>query len=175
MIKLLKILTEEKLNMIKLVEILQDIDRDDVYSFSEIDLQWGEYDNLIYVTYYFRTPKYVYNVRFDSSDYEPDEKTFEVSFGVKTRPTTSFDTKIMTGEGETKKILKTIKEIIEEFLTDYKDSGAEYLEVYPTDEKRRRVYKLLFPQLPKNIASKIKINESVYRFDRIRRICYKSI
>lgn len=174
MIALLKILTEEKLNMIKLVEILQDSDREDVYPFSEIDLQWGEYDNLIYVTYYFRTPKYVYNVSFDSSDYDPDEKTFELSFGVKTL-TTSFDAKIMTGEGEAKKILKTIKEIIEDFLTDYKDSGAEYLEVYPTDEKRRRVYKLLFPQLPKNIASKIKVNESIYRFDRIRCIGYKSI
>jgi hypothetical protein len=147
--------------MIKLLNILQELNQEDRFPYKEVEINWGREHELLDVTYSFKTSKYTYIVRFDSSEYEPSDPTFELAFGVKKDQSSQYDTKVMTGEGNAKKILKTIKAIIEEFVAVYGQHGAEYLEVFPTSEKRRKIYKLLFPQLPQNIASKIKINESL--------------
>ena len=63
----------------------------------------------------------------------------------------------MTSEGNVRAIVKTLASIIELFLKDYKNE-AEWIVIEGTDEKRRRVYKALFPKyLSPSTLSKVKI------------------
>jgi hypothetical protein len=58
----------------------------------------------------------------------------------------------MTGEGNVRTIIKTVAAIIEEFLDTWGMSKEVIIDA--TDEKRRRLYKTLFPKyLPTKIMS----------------------
>lgn len=141
--------------MITLLEILKEIADSEAYEFSRNSEDWDEEDNsLLAVDYTFNTPKYPYKVSFYSGEYKPEDKTFELSFGVNMGDFNKLDTFQMTGEGKVTSILKTIAKIIEEFLYQY-DEEAEKIVIKPTSEKRRKVYKALMNGLPSDVLSKI--------------------
>jgi hypothetical protein len=144
--------------MIKLLDILNEINQEEIYPFKEVDQGYDEGDDsLIFVEYEFSTPQYPYKVVFNSGEYSPEDKTFDLSFGVNKGMLNKIDTFQMTGEGNAKKILKTVGTIIEDFLYQYDVEGAENVVIKPTTEKRKKVYNLLLPLLPQNIASQVKI------------------
>ncbi|MFB0925629.1 MAG: acyltransferase, partial [Vicingaceae bacterium] len=88
-----------------------------LYPFKVIDKMYDEGDNsLITVEYEFITPNNSYRVEFYSGEYSPESKTFDLSFGVNTGEFNTIDTFQMTGEGNARKILKTIRNIIEDFI-----------------------------------------------------------
>jgi len=122
------------------------------YPFLEDDITFDEEDGgLLNVEYSFNTPENQYRVNFYSGEYNPSDKTFEVSFGINRGPTNQPDMNKMTGENNTRSILKTISEIIIEFMEDFEED-VKRLIVKPTSEKRGRIYKTLLPKyLPQNI------------------------
>ncbi len=127
---------------------------DGLYPFKVIDKTYDEGDNsLITVEYEFITPNNSYRVEFYSGEYSPESKTFDLSFGVNTGEFNTIDTFQMTGEGNARKILKTIRNIIEDFI-DKED--VEKIIVDGTDEKRKRIYKAIFSKL----SNKIEIKEA---------------
>ena len=127
---------------------------DGLYPFKVIDKTYDEGDNsLITVEYEFITPDNSYRVEFYSGEYSPESKTFDLSFGVNTGEFNTIDTFQMTGEGNARKILKTIRNIIEDFI-DKED--VEKIIVDGTDEKRKRIYKAIFSKL----SNKIEIKEA---------------
>lgn len=139
----------------KLINILKEIGeksypfRDANQVYSEID------DSLLAVDYKFNTPNYPYKVSFYSGEYNPEDKTFSLSFGIDKGEFNKLDTFQMTGEGNAMAILTTVVEIIKEFLYQYEDEGAETIVINPTDEKRRRVYQMILSNLPDDIKSKV--------------------
>ena len=142
-------------NMIKLVNILKEIGEKS-YPFQDIDQTYDEEDNsLLAVDYTFRTPQNLYKVTFYSGEYQPEDKTFDLSFGIDKGEEYKLDTFQMTGEGDAVAILSTVIKIIEDFLYQYKDKGAETIVINPTSEKRRKVYQILISRLPSDISSKV--------------------
>jgi hypothetical protein len=143
--------------MIKLIDILKEIGEKS-YPFRDIDQIYDEEDNsLLTVDYTFNTPKYPYKVTFYSGGYQPEDKTFDLSFGIDKGDTYTLDTFQMTGEGDAMAILATIAKIIKDFLYQYEDEGAEKIVINPTSEKRRKIYQMLLPKLSSDISSKVKI------------------
>ena len=132
--------------------------REKIYDFSEVDTGYDEYDNsLLYSDYTFETPKNKYKVSFYSGEYGPEDKTFEVSFGIDKETTSQLDTHEYTGEGDVYNIIQTLCKIMEDFLYQY-DDDVEKLVIKPTDEKRRKVYKVLIPKyLDPSYMSQIEI------------------
>jgi hypothetical protein len=127
---------------------------DGLYPFKVTDKTYDdEDDSLITVEYGFQTPNHKYRVNFYSGEYGPEEKKFDLSFGVNTGEFNKIDTFQMTGEGNARKILKTIRNIIEDFI-DKED--VEKIIVDGTDEKRKRIYKAIFSKL----SNKIEIKEA---------------
>jgi hypothetical protein len=144
--------------MIKLLDILNEISQEEIYPFEEVDQGYDEDDNsLLFIEYEFSTPQYPYKVVFYSGEYNPEDKTFDLSFGINKGMFSKIDTFQMTGEGNAKKILKTVAAIIEEFLYQYDIDGAENIIIKPTSEKRKKIYNLLLPLLSQNITSQVKI------------------
>lgn len=128
--------------MIKLVDLLAE----SLFPFYEDDATFDETDNsLLSVDYVFETPDSTYTVSFYSGEYNPEDKTFDISFGEKTQRNSKLDTFKMTGKGKVYSIVQTICKIIEEFVDDYQDD-VEKLVIDPTSDKRGRVYKELIPK-----------------------------
>ena len=141
--------------MIKLLDILKEIGEKS-YSFRDTNQLYDEEDNsLLAVDYIFNTPKYPYKVTFYSGEYQPKDKTFDLSFGVDKGEGYKLDTFQITGEGDAIAILSTVSKIIEDFLYQYEDEGAETIVINPTSEKRRKVYQLIISRLPSDISSKV--------------------
>jgi hypothetical protein len=144
--------------MIKLTDILNELDQEAVYPFKEGEVQYDEIEgSLLAVDYFFNTPQNKYKVTLYSGEYSVEDKTFELAFGIDRGTFNALDTKQMTSEGNVRAIVKTLASIIELFLKDYKNE-AEWIVIEGTDEKRRRVYKALFPKyLSPSTLSKVKI------------------
>tara|TARA_Y100000034_G_scaffold29837_1_gene36341 strand:- start:473 stop:910 length:438 start_codon:yes stop_codon:yes gene_type:complete len=144
--------------MIKLQDILLEVDQETVYPFKKYDVGFDEEDDsLLTVDYLFTTPQNNYKVSLYSGEYYPEDKTFDLSFGIDTGSTHKLDTFQTTGEGNIRIILKTIASIIEEFFSEYSEE-AQLVVVDGTSEKRRRVYKALLPKyLSPNTLSKVDI------------------
>ena len=141
--------------VIKLLNILKEIGKKS-YPFQDIDQIYSEEDNsLLAVDYTFSTPKNPYKVTFYSGEYQPKDKTFDLSFGIDKGEGYKLDTFQMTGEGDAMAILSTVIEIIKDFLYQYEDEGAETIVINPTSEKRRKIYQLLISRLPSDISSKV--------------------
>lgn len=142
--------------MIKLIDLLENIQQNTIFPFQEYDKSYDENDNsLLSVDYIFNTPKNKYKVIFYSGEYSPEDKTFDLSFGINTGELNKLNTFQMTGEGNVRAILKTVAAIIEDFLNTY-SKEANTIIIDATDEKRRRVYKTLFPKyLSSNVLSKV--------------------
>ena len=141
--------------MIKLISILKEIG-EKFYPFRNTDQTYDENDNsLLSVDYKFKTTTTPYKVTFYSGEYQPEDKTFDLSFGVDKGEGYKLDTFQMTGEGDAMAILSTVSKIIEDFLYQYEDEGAETIVINPTSEKRRKVYQLLISRLPSDILSKV--------------------
>jgi hypothetical protein len=128
--------------MIKLIDLLTE----SLFPFYENDATFDETDDsLLSVDYVFETPDNTYTVTFYSGEYNPEDKTFDISFGEKPQPLSKLDTFKMTGEGKVYSIVQTICKIIEEFVDEYQDD-VENLVIDPTSDKRGRVYKELIPK-----------------------------
>ena len=128
--------------MIKLADILAE----SLFPFYEDDTTFDEMDDsLLSVDYVFETPDSSYRVTFYSGEYNPEDKTFDISFGEKPQRLSKLDTFKMTGEGKVYSIIQTICKIIEEFVDEYEDD-VEKLVINPTSDKRGRVYKELIPK-----------------------------
>ena len=141
--------------MIKLINILKEIGEKS-YPFKDIDQTYSEEDDsLLAVDYTFNTPQSPYRVSFYSGEYKPEDKTFDLSFGVDKGEGYKLDTFQMTGEGNAMAILSTVFKIVEDFLYQYEDEGAERIVISPTSEKRRKVYQLIISRLPSDVSSKI--------------------
>ena len=140
----------------KLLDILNKISEEQTYPFYEDEPVYDEEDNsLVSVNYIFNTPNYPYQVLFNSMEYQPEDKTFDLSFGIDRGYGYKIDTYKLTGEGKVKNILKTVAKIIDDFFNQYGDEGVEKIIINPVSEKHRRVYKALLSELPPNILSKI--------------------
>lgn len=139
--------------MIKLRDILNES-----YQFKQGDVDYDEMDNsLLSVTYTFNTPDNPYRVVFYSGEYKPEDMKFELSFGIDKGETYALDTKQMTGEGNVRELVKTLAEIITEFIQKF-SRQVNLVLIEGTDDKRKRVYKALFPKyLPSNIMQKVEI------------------
>ena len=144
--------------MIKLTDILNELDQETAYSFKKGEVQYDDIDgSLLAVDYSFNTPQNKYKATFYSGEYLPQDKIFALSFGIDKGMFNALDTSQMTGEGNVRVMIKTLADIIESFLKDHK-SKVERIDIEGTDEKRRRVYKALFPKyLSPSIVSKVKI------------------
>lgn len=144
--------------MIKLTDILNELDQETAYSFKKDEVQYDEIDgSLLAVDYNFNTPQNKYKVTHYSGEYLPQDKIFVLVFGIDKGIFNALDTSQMTGEGNVRAIIKTLADIIELFFKDYKDK-VKRVDIEGTDEKRRRVYKALFPKhLSPSIVSKVKI------------------
>jgi len=130
---------------------------DGLYPFKVIDKTYGDGDNsLITVEYEFITPTNPYRVEFYSGEYNPESKTFDLSFGVHNGDFNSLDTFQMTGEGNARKIFKTLLTIVEDFIDK---EEVEKIVINGTDLKRKRIYKTLFQSSPSKISDKIELNE----------------
>ena len=128
--------------MIKFADLL----KESLFPFHEDDATFDEIDDsLLAVDYIFDTPESSYTVTFYSGEYNPEDKTFAISFGEKPQHLSKIDTFKMTGEGKVYSIVQTICKIIEEFVSEYGDD-VEKLVVSPTSDKRGRVYKELIPK-----------------------------
>ena len=142
--------------MIKLRDILNES-----YQFKQGDVDYDEEDgSLLNVTYKFNTPDNKYRVELYGGDYPAQAKTFSLIFGVDTGIDNSFrsiDTKQMTGEGNVREIIKTLADIINEFIQKFPQQVHRVL-IEGTDDKRTRVYKALFPKyLDPSIKAKVHI------------------
>jgi hypothetical protein len=128
------------------------------YPFKVTDKTYDDEDNsLITVSYELTTPDNSYRVEFYSGEYSPEAKTFDLSFGVNTGDLNTIDTFQMTGEGNARKIFKTILNIVEDFINK---EDVEKIVVDGTDEKRKRIYKAIFSSTPPNISDKIELKEA---------------
>ena len=129
-----------------------------LYPFKVTDRTYDEEDNsLITTEYKFTTPNNTYRVEFYSGEYNPESKTFDLSFGVDKGELNTIDTFQMTGEGNARKIFKTILDIVEDFINK---EDVEKIVVDGTDEKRKRIYKILFSS-PSKISDKIELKEAI--------------
>lgn len=128
------------------------------YQFKISDKNYDSEDNsLITVEYKFSTPDNTYRVEFYSGEYNPESKTFDVSFGLDKGYSSKLDTFQMTGENNALNILKTIVNIIIDFTDKFE---VNKLVINPTSEKRGKVYSMILKSLPSNILNKIElINE----------------
>ena len=141
--------------MIKLTNILKEIGEKS-YPFRDANQEYSEIDDsLLAVDYKFDTPKYPYKVSFYSGEHNPEDKTFDLSFGIDKGEFNKLDTFQMTGEGNAMTILTTVVEIIKEFLYQYGDEGAETIIIKPTSEKRKRVYQAILSNTPDDIKNKV--------------------
>ena len=128
------------------------------YPFKVTDKTYDDEDNsLITVSYELTTPDNSYRVEFYSGEHRPEAKTFDLSFGVNTGDLNTIDTFQMTGEGNARKIFKTILNIVEDFINK---EDVEKIVVDGTDEKRKRIYKAIFSSTPPNISDKIELKEA---------------
>ena len=144
--------------MIKLTDILNELDQETAYRFIEAGVQYDDIDgSLLVVDYNFNTPQNRYKVTLYSGEYQPQDKIFVLSFGIDKGIFNALDTSQMTGEGNVRAIIKTLANIIELFLKDYKNK-VKRIDIEGTDEKRIRVYKALFPKyLSPSAMTKVKI------------------
>jgi hypothetical protein len=128
------------------------------YPFKVTDKTYDDEDNsLITVSYELTTPDNSYRVEFYSGEYSPEAKKFDLSFGVNTGDLNTIDTFQITGEGNARKIFKTILNIVEDFINK---EDVEKIVVDGTDEKRKRIYKAIFSSTPPNISDKIELKEA---------------
>jgi hypothetical protein len=129
--------------MIKLAELL----KEEIFPFKEHDIMYDEMDedSILSVDYKFTTPDNQYTVSFYSGEYMPEDKTFDISFGLDKGYGYKLDTFELTGEGRIYSIIQTLCKIIEEFVEDYGDY-VEKLNVEGTNEKRSKIYKVLIPK-----------------------------
>jgi hypothetical protein len=142
----------------KIDEPLNEDINPDTYPFKITDKEYdSEDDSLLNINYQFSTPNNIYRVEFNSFEYSPEAKTFDLSFGVNTGDLNQIDTFQMTGEGNARKIFKTILDIVEDFISK---EDVEKVVVDGTDEKRKRIYKTIFSSSPPNISSKIVLKEN---------------
>tara|TARA_R110002050_G_scaffold37148_4_gene92366 strand:- start:6159 stop:10673 length:4515 start_codon:yes stop_codon:yes gene_type:complete len=130
------------------------------YQFKNTSTDFDEIDNsLLTVEYKFNTPNNSYRVEFYSGEYNPKDMIFDLSFGVNKGEFNKLDTFQNTGEGNIREIIKTLSDIIEDFLNKYPD--VKNVVISGTDDKRKRIYKNLFPKhLSSNILNKVTINEN---------------
>ncbi len=132
---------------------------DKFYPFKVTDRTYDEEDNsLITTEYKFTTPNNTYRVEFYSGEYSPESKTFDLSFGVDRGELNTIDTFQMTGEGNARKILKTILNIVELFINT---EDVKKIVVDGTSEKRKRIYKALFSSTSPKISDKIELKEAI--------------
>ena len=130
----------------------------DNYPFKVTGKTYDDEDNsLITVSYEFTTPDNSYRVEFYSGEHRPEAKTFDLSFGVNTGDLNTIDTFQMTGEGNARKIFKTILNIVEDFINK---EDVKKIVVDGTDKKRKRIYKAIFSSVPSNISDKIELKEA---------------
>ena len=131
----------------------------ETFPFQIKDKQFDEEDNsLISIDYTFDTPTKTYRVVLNSGEYGPEDRIFDLSFGVDKGDFNKIDTFQMTGEGSVKKIISTIVKIIEDFINKF---DVNKVKASATTEKRQRVYKALFSKLPSSLSDKVKINEVI--------------
>jgi len=143
--------------MIKLKDILNELDQETAYRFIEAGETTMEDGSLLAVDYNFNTPQNRYKVTLYSGEYLPQDEIFVLSFGIDKGIFNALDTSQMTGEGNVRAIIKTIANIIELFLKDYKNK-VKRIDIEGTTEKRKRVYKALFPKyLSPSAMTKVKI------------------
>jgi hypothetical protein len=144
--------------MIRLGDILSELDQEAVYPFKKGEVQYDEIEgSLLAVDYFFSTPQNKYKATLYSGEHLPEDKIFALSFGVDKGMFNALDTSQMTGEGNVRVIIKTLADIIESFLKDHKNE-VKRVDIEGTDEKRRRVYKALFPKyLSPSTLSKVRI------------------
>jgi hypothetical protein len=122
------------------------------YPFREEEEQYDDEDELLVAEYIFNSPTQQYKVVFYSGEYRAGEGKFDLSFGLDKGDFNKIDTFEMTGEGNVRTIIKTVAAIIEKFLNSWGHSIKVIIDA--TDEKRRRLYKTLFPKyLPTKIMS----------------------
>jgi hypothetical protein len=139
------------------VSDLQENISNNTYPFKVTDKSYDDTDNsLITVEYEFTTPDNTYRVEFYSGEYSPEAKTFALSFGVDTGEFNTLDTFQMTGEGNARKIFRTILNIIEDFVNK---EDVNKIVVDGTSEKRKRIYKTIFSSAPSYISDKIELRE----------------
>ena len=130
-----------------------------LYPFKITDKTYDEEDNsLITTEYKFITPNNTYRVEFYSGEYNPEVKTFDLSFGVDKGELNTIDTFQMTGEGNARKIFKTILNITKDFINK---EDVNKIVVDGTDEKRKRIYKTIFSSTPPEISDKIELKEAI--------------
>lgn len=128
--------------MIKLKDLLVE----ETFPSKQYDTEYDEMDDsLLSVDYTFTTPDNQYKVTFYSGEYNAEDKTFDVSFGLYKDQGYKLDTFELTGEGKVYSILQTICKIIEEFVQEYGDD-VEKLNIQGTSEERSRIYKALIPK-----------------------------
>ena len=75
----------------------------------------------------------------------PEDKTFDISFGLAKGYGYKLDTFELTGEGRIYSIMQTVCKIIEQFVKDHGDQ-VEKLNIEGTSKERSRVYKALIPK-----------------------------
>ena len=123
-----------------------------VYAFKQEDEEYDDEDNLLVAEYTFRSPTQQYKVVFYSGEYSSDDGKFDLSFGIDRGSFNKIDTFQMTGEGNVRTIIKTVAAIVKQFLHDWGHDKTVIIDA--TDEKRRKLYKVLFPKyLPSTIMS----------------------
>jgi len=130
--------------MIKLAELL----KEEIFPFKEHDIIYDEMEDddiILAVDYTFTTPDNRYKVSFYSGEYEPEDETFDVSFGLDKGDGYKLDTFELTGEGRVYSIIQTICKIIEQFVREYGDQ-VQKLNIEGTSEERSKVYKALIPK-----------------------------
>jgi len=128
--------------MIKLKDLLVE----EIFPSKQYDVEYDEMDDsLLAVEYIFTTPDNQYKVNFYSGEYNAEDKTFDVSFGLHKGDLNKVDTFELTGEGRVYSIIQTICKIIEDFVEEYEDD-VEKLNIQGTSEERSRVYKALIPK-----------------------------
>ena len=125
------------------------------YQFKASDEVYDDKDNsLITAEYKFSTPDNNYRVEFYSGEYSPEEKTFDVSFGIDKGDNSKLDTFQMTGEGNALSILKTVVDIIIDFTNSFE---VNKLVINPTSEKREKIYSMILKSLPSDISNKVEL------------------
>lgn len=130
--------------MIKLSQLL----KEEIFPFKEYEITYDEMEDddvILAADYIFTTPDNRYKVTFYSGEYMPEDKTFDISFGLDKGASFKLDTFELTGEGRIYSIIQTICKIIEQFVQDYEDQ-VEKLNIEGTSEERSRVYKALIPK-----------------------------
>jgi hypothetical protein len=145
--------TKIKVNLVQANELNEN------YQFKVSDKNYDEEDNsLISVDYNFSTPDNDYRVEFNSGEYNPELKKFDVSFGLDKGYSFKLDTFQMTGEGNALSILKTIVNIIKDFTNRFE---VNKLVINPTSKKRGKIYSMVLKSLPSDILNKVElINEN---------------